>query len=241
MRIRTAALLASAVAVMTMLSEVAFAADIPGNKNTTAKIPVVPGAINPTSGKFETANDRDWYKIPLKQGKLYAFGFNGASFTTPSFIARLRNPAGNVIASTSVIPEVSDSGIAFKAPSNGTYFIEVQHDGGSIRTNYRIWANPDCSDGFSPQCALIVGVKAKSVLTWLDDQDSFGVTLTAGRTYQLLLDSLDSGMEVSVYDPSNTEVSLSGGSFTAASTGRYVVLVYTFSDNGSVYEIMVSE
>jgi hypothetical protein len=239
MGVRTTLLIAALV--MPALSGAAFGADIPGNKGTNAKLPVVPGAISAKTGTFEIAGDSDWYKVELKKGEWYAFGFDGSNSEGFSFHARLRNPAGNVLVGDIVIPELEDNGLIFKAKRTGRHYVEVKHNGGDVQTMYRLWANIDCPGGFNPECKITVDVERKSVLTWHDDTDSFGVQLQQGKTYQLALESIASGINGYVYDPSNTQVAFDGQPFTAASTGRYIVLVDTNADNGAVYKITLSE
>src|SRR3954452_20246427 len=60
----------------------AFAGDIPGDSSTSAVLPI---STNVTQGRFETANDSDWFRVTLKYYRVRSW----------RVLAAARRPAGS--------------------------------------------------------------------------------------------------------------------------------------------------
>lgn len=143
-------------------------------------------------GVFESAGDSDWYGIQLTAGKTYSFTIDTTSFST----LILRDQSGAFLDYSSV--DVGfDPTFTFTATATGQYFLDAstRSYGGGI---YNIVAQE-----ISAAPAEIAGNSTTTAVLPLDgfqhrgeweegpDSDWYGVSLTAGVTYQFKLYVLD--------------------------------------------------
>lgn len=142
------AVLVAAVA----LPEAAGAADIRGNANTRATLPIS-GTYTP--GEFEFRGGSDWYKVTLAAGTDYAVSSN-RSF---GLDVKLRNAAGKILASARD-GDNTDAGFEFRAPRSGTYFIEYKETPNPSSGDTGVYlarVMSDCWGDRTTQCVLRPG------------------------------------------------------------------------------------
>ena len=174
---------AAAIAVM---PEATNAADILGNKSTTATLPVKDVV---TLGLFETAGDRDWYRVRLTKGITYAIVIDaGAPLNAadPGIYASVRNSSGRVQASDIDDPDTV-GGFTYTARYTGNHFVEYRHLAGvPLPTGYEARVSTDCPGTVETKCTLALGVERKSSFNYAQDMDWFKVQLLRSRTYTLV-------------------------------------------------------
>lgn len=227
-----AAVLVAAVA----LPGAAGAADIRGNANTTATLPIS-GTYTP--GEFEIPGDSDWYKVTLAAGTDYAVS-SGGSF---GLDIKLRDAAGRVLASAHD-GYYEDGGLEFRAPRSGTYFVEYKDtpspDSGAYPGSYRARVMSDCRGDRTTKCVLRPGRPQTRQTAWYADRDWFRVALTKGVTYTVTTDD-PSYNNVHIVDADNTELAAAGQAFRPGATGTYFVRVSTEDDYGRTYSVELTQ
>jgi hypothetical protein len=76
-------------------------------------------------------------------------------------------------------------GFGYRPARSGTYFLEVaDRDGFDPYPNaYKVSFQVECSDDVRTTCAVAPGQTLRPALNWGSDEDTFRVTLKAGRRY----------------------------------------------------------
>ncbi|HKX89293.1 MAG TPA: M10 family metallopeptidase C-terminal domain-containing protein, partial [Sphingopyxis sp.] len=114
--------------------------DIPGNGTTTASVTV--GSA--TDGTLETTGDHDWFRISLTAGQSISVVLEGLTLADPYL--RIRNASGTIIYQNDDWGDGLDSFVGFKAPSTGTYFIDIgsapENQTGTYRLNVTTYTPP---------------------------------------------------------------------------------------------------
>ncbi|MFS2139545.1 pre-peptidase C-terminal domain-containing protein [Duganella sp. Dugasp56] len=177
----------------------AVSADDFGNTPATATVVAVGAAV---SGKIETADDVDMFKVQLTAGKLYSFTMKGlddsgrvsAVWTTFSDASgtvydgtHIGGSGGGDTNSYSFIPSVS-----------GSYYVGANASGAPGVLSYTFKVSEAADDyGSSSATAGKLDVGGAPVRGTLDegggDHDWFAVSLTAGTSYWFTLGGSDTG------------------------------------------------
>jgi hypothetical protein len=166
-------------------SSAALGADIPGNKSTTATLPIKDVV---RTELFEREGDADWYRVNLTRGVTYAvmvdsgFPFNADD---PGIRAAARTSSGTILASTIDHP-LNVGGFTFTARATGLHFIVYKHLAGvPLPTGYEARITTDCLSSIETRCALALGVERKSAFNYAEDTDYLRVSLLRSKTYTL--------------------------------------------------------
>lgn len=193
-----------------------------------------------TAGRFEVAGDRDVFTFPVQAGRLYRirmprtsgdalyepwladgdgvlwFGSNYAFEGVPHWInSRTSGPARVELLSTSGV---------------GDYAVTVDDLGPD-----------DHADAPQDATPLAVGTVTSGRLDFNDDLDCFGLKLGGGNAYTVDLVS-DCQLQAQILDSALDMVwvgSGSGGSFTPASSGSYVVRISQWEQRLCNYTLVV--
>jgi Ca2+-binding RTX toxin-like protein len=86
------------------------------------------------SGSIDGASDQDWFRITLSAGSSYTFSLEGRDSGGGSLVdplLRLRDSAGNIIASNQDGGFGQDAHLTHIAPSGGTYYLSVEPESAS--------------------------------------------------------------------------------------------------------------
>lgn len=205
------------------------------------------GTLRPgdsVTGSVEESRDRDLFAIQLMAGQSYTFNLTGAAGSDTYL--RLLNANGTQLALDDDSGPGTNARITFTAQTAGTYYLEASNYGtGTGAYTLTSSGNPapvidDFSDrvgdASSPVGTLAVGGSTTGRVETRGDTDIFAVTLEAGRTYTLNLDSATTGglgdTVMRLLNASGTQLAINddfgGGTnsqitFTATSSGTYYV------------------
>ena len=157
-----------------------------------------------TSGNIETGGDTDWFRITLTAGHRYQFDLQGSPTgqgTLADPFLRLRDSAGNSLASNDGNGTNLNSRITYDATSSSTYYLSTGSSNVASGTGtYRVSAadvTPAVTDDFASSTAttgsVSVGGSTSGNIETAGDTDWFKITLTAGQTYQFDLKGGPSG------------------------------------------------
>ena len=218
-------------------------ADVPGGKQTGARLPLGPAF---TAGTFERAGDSDWYRVTLERGRDYAFFLDAVD----SARLRLRDAGGRILPLKDAFDATEDdAGFEYRAERTGTYFVEALKDASADPAfkAYRLRATQDCQGDLPTTCTLAFGQEKQGLLTWSDDPDFLRVTLRKGQTYTVELNTTaaaslalrDKDREVVASASASDGVARIAG-FRAAYSGNYAVDV-TGGDQpgGGAYRVLI--
>lgn len=161
------------------------AADIPGDRSTTATV----GLAEAATSIFETRNDRDWFRIRLSRGQNYAFR---CSSLTRSAEVRIRNPAGRQIGATEFCDSGSTTGRTFVPTGTGVHFLSVfGRDEVGPDTTYFASVRADIPENLSTEARLTLGKATTLFADFAGEADWLRLRLERGRTYEVALDVPD--------------------------------------------------
>jgi hypothetical protein len=219
-------------------------ADIPGGKQTGAKLPLGTAF---TAGTFEKAGDSDWYRVTLEKGRDYAFSLDAVD----SARLRLRDAGGRILPLKDAFDaSEDDAGFEYRAERTGTYFVEAVKDASAdpMFEAYRLRATQDCQDDLPTRCTLTLGEERRQQpLTWSDDPDFLRVTLQRGQTYTVDL-ATTAAASLALRDRDREVVASASAAdgtariarFRAAYSGSYFVAV-TGGDlpGGGTYRVVI--
>src|SRR4051794_14737649 len=116
-----ASVLTLALPIAAAVGTPAFAGDIAGNSSTSAVLPI---STNVTQGRFETANDSDWFRVTLKKGVDYTVSGSGAIDCCNAFTINLRDKTGKIVATADDYIGGADGGVEVRGTHSGLYFVE---------------------------------------------------------------------------------------------------------------------
>ena len=181
-----ASVLTLALPIAAAVGTPAFAGDIAGNSSTSAVLPI---STNVTQGRFETANDSDWFRVTLKKGVDYTVSGSGAIDCCNAFTINLRDKTGRIVATADDYIGGADAGFEFRATYSGLYFVEYKQTTAGPADNgpygYGARVSTDCRAGTTTKCSIAVGQTVNGLLAFGYDKDWYRTTLTAGKSYSV--------------------------------------------------------
>ncbi len=158
-----------------------YAADL-----TTTGMVAVGGSV---TGLLETSNDRDWFRVDLTAGRLYAFDLKGAASGGGTLLDPglfLFDSTANYVAFDNNSGIDNDAQLVNSPPSSGAFYISPLDLGLSGGT-YTLVATEIGVDDYLGSIAttgtLAVGGSTTGDIQFSSDQDWFRIDLTAGRIY----------------------------------------------------------
>jgi serralysin len=157
---------------------------IRGDVLTTSSI--APNTVR--SGFINSTADQDFFRINLVAGQSYIFDVDGISLSDPTLT--LRNSAGTQLVFNDDGGPGLDSRIQFRAPTSGTFFLDVggfNTSTGSYNLKARI---DDVADDIETTNTIGLDFQVAAVINSAADQDFFRVNLQAGRTYSFDVDGI---------------------------------------------------
>lgn len=236
-------------------------ADLPpdnagGDRRTRGRISV--GDV--VHGGLEFAQDRDWFRIRLREGQSYRFTLsgddsNGEALGDP--LLRLIGPDGEEIAMDDDGGAGLNSYLEIVAPSTGNYFLEARGFVEDATGGYVLTASEgDIPADFSTDAVLSAdGDYRQGQLSPAGDKDWYRMDMAEGQTVRIALDgggeagALGDPMLI-VHDSESVEVARDddGGDglnslleFTAPAAGAYFLEVRGFSEDAEgAYVITVA-
>jgi hypothetical protein len=99
----------------------------PNSEPAKANRVVVPGGI---TGRFEQANDRDFYLFSAKKGQVLRLDVRTVELNSPTLVYMVVHDAkgeGELAKTNTQAPPPADQRIDFNPPADGDYMVEVQH------------------------------------------------------------------------------------------------------------------
>lgn len=249
------------------VSEQGVTDDFAQTTGTTGALPVG----GSTTGDIETAGDADWFEVTLVAGNTYQLLLEGAATSGGTLADPLIQ--GIYTASGALIPGTAndDGGTGnnslteFTPTASGTYFVSAKaaDDGtGTYKLSLTQTSSGAPSDDFGQTTGtagmVSSGGTANGSIETVGDQDWFGVSMTAGRTYVINLEGSATGGGTladpyirGLFDASGTAIpgvfNDDGGTgrnarieFTPTTTGTYYVDAGAYGGTGT-YKVSVGE
>lgn len=220
-----------AALVIMSLPHVVHAGDVPGDKTTKA---VRTPAPNSSDGFSDFRGDSDWYRVPLKGGRNYAFSVSADGCTT----IRLRNSAGKALRSDSACHSNRkgyDGGFEYQPAKNGTYFLELFDNGSaSYPSDYKVQITADATASIKTNAFVDVDNTKVGNMNWHLDMDYYAIRLQAGHHYLLEVSGYHDQSQISLrlvnssgnFVPGfSTTATTSYSNFLVPRTGRYYAVV----------------
>ena len=150
------------------------------------------------SGMIETGDDRDWFRIELAAGGIYAFDLKGAGSgggTLSDPVLLLLDGSGSSLVSDDDSGIGFDSRLVFSAPSGGVFYLSVD-DVANVGGSYTLMATELGFDDYAGNSGttgtITVGGTVNGNIQFNGDQDWFRIELTAGRIYAFDMKGVDS-------------------------------------------------
>ncbi len=227
------------------------------------------GRWQSSTGNIESAGDQDWFVVHMEAGVTYRIDLEGTGTNALSnpYLRGIYDRAGNLIAGYA-----DDDGgpglnsrVTFTATEDTYYYVAAGANGDGTgtyaltvtETSRTIPATDNPSDDFAAATAttgtVTAGGSASGVIEVAKDQDWFSVTLEAGGTYEITLETTAEASSFrpylrGIYDasgdrlPGTSDSSPSQGgrvTFTAAEDGTYYVAAGGYRDTVGTYELSV--
>ena len=172
----------------------ANAADIPGDRGTSATIPL---SREKTEGEFDAEGDSDWYRVALKRGQTYAVGVEVPSNAA---VINLRDARGRKVEGLTLPADGGRGGFEVQPAASGTYFLELTDRGGfGYPAPFEAAISTDCRGDAATACTLAPGQTRAPFLDWPSDIDYFKVKLEKGALYDIIV-KYYAGLFVKVLD-----------------------------------------
>jgi hypothetical protein len=131
-------------------------------------------------GSLEFDGDKDWYKFKLTAGTDYAVG--AYSGEDPAAF-RLRNPSGTVVLQSETYSD-EYIGFEYRAPKDGTYYLEFQEkEASALPQSYIFKVSRDCRAATTTKCTIAVGQSIDSHGVYGNDGDYYKAVLDRAKTY----------------------------------------------------------
>ena len=157
--------------------------------------------------EIDTADDRDWIKVDLEDGKKYYFEIAGhlgyrtspSAETVPQVIPALhgiRDPDGDLIADTTDLSYGYWRYVAiyYRAQETGTHYVDLGAQGGTSGTLgmrvERILPDDHPADSTTTSSVAVGGMTTGRIET-TTDMDWFSVSLETGKAYRIDLQGVD--------------------------------------------------
>ncbi|MEB3193571.1 MAG: pre-peptidase C-terminal domain-containing protein [Cyanobacteriota bacterium] len=206
------------------------------------------------SGVVNFDGDRDWFRITLIGGQTYRFNLNGTTLSDPTLA--LRNASGSQLAFNDDFSG-RNSQITFTASSTGTYVLDAGAYSSGTGSYTLLAANTtpvrttdDVAGNASTSARITVGGSRTGVVNFHGDRDWFRIALTAGRTYRFNLNGATlSDPTLALLNPSGSRLAFNDDfsgrnsqiTFTASSTGTYVLDAGAFSNGTGSYTLLATD
>ena len=203
-----------------------------------------------TTGTIDYRGDRDWFAVPLEQGKAYRFdlkGFEtGDGTLRDPYLRGIYDSEGNPIADTADDNGGSGSNslVDFIADETDTYYVSVGGSGGDQGT-YTLSAIEIVDDYASDTTTtgtVEVSGSATGSVDVAGDRDWFAVTLEADKSYRFDLEgkgllwnggTLDYARIHGIYDSESNRIV--DAAVIGAFTGSYSQAVFTPEEDDTYY------
>ncbi|QLA14669.1 clostripain-related cysteine peptidase [Desulfolutivibrio sulfoxidireducens] len=219
-----------------------------------------------TTGTINYAGDTDWIAVTLTAGQTYTVDVQGADSSQGTlanpYLLGVHTSSGTLVSGTSDHNSGTglDSRVTFTATATGTYYVAARGYGTGTGTyTVAVTQVDDYAASKSTTGTVSVGDSVAGVVNSPGDTDWFAVTLTAGQSYTIDLQGVDTGKGTlanpylqGVYTASGTF--LSGTSdhnsgtgldsrvtFTATTTGTYYVAARGYGAGTGTYTLSVSK
>ena len=242
--------------------------DDQGVTTGTAGTVAVGGSV---AGEVGHADDLDWFAVTLEAGKTYRIDLKGASSGAGTlrdpYLQGLYDADGNAITGVSDDDSGrgSDSQLTFTAQTAGTYYVSAgagQNNTGTYRlsvTDVTDGAQDDFGASTGTAGTVAVGGSATGEIGHAGDNDWFGVTLEAGKTYRIDLNGASSGAGTlsdpylrGIFDADGNRIDGTtnddGGpgddsqlTFTAQTAGTYYVAADAWGSGTGTYRLSVTD
>ena len=171
--------------------------DFPATVDTTGTVEVGGTA----TGEIEYETDWDWFAVELAAGQSYQIDLKGRSTNDGTSLSRpylrgIYDAEGNQIPGT--VDRHTGGGtsrVHFTAETDGTYYIAADSAGISLGTyEVRVWEDDFASYSWGTTGTVEVGGSATGEIQYEYDYDKFAVELEAGKTYQIDVGGVKSGV-----------------------------------------------
>ena len=172
--------------------------DFPSTVDTTGTVEVGGTA----TGEIEYENDWDWFAVELAAGQGYHIDLKGRSTNDGTlyspYLRGIYDAEGNQIPGT--VDRGAGSGknsrVHFTAETDGTYYIAAASAYNTSLGTYevRVWEDDFSSDSRGTTGTVEVGGSATGEIQRAGDYDCFAVELEAGKTYQIDMGGVQSGV-----------------------------------------------
>ena len=203
-----------------------------------------------TTGTTNYRGDRDWFAVPLEQGKAYRFDLKGVETGDGTlrdpYLRGIYDSEGNPIADTA--DDNGGSGfnslVDFIADETDTYYVSVGGSGGDQGT-YTLSAIEIVDDYASDTTTtgtVEVSESATGSVDVVGDRDWFAVTLEAGKSYRFDLEgegllweggTLDYARIHGIYDSESNQIV--DASVIGTFSGGYSQAVFTPDEDDTYY------
>ena len=168
----------------------------------TAGTVAVGGSV---TGSIDYSNDRDWFAVTLKAGKIYRIDLEGSATDAGTLgdprLRGIHDADGNLISGTADDDggDGRNSRLTFEADVDGTHYIAAGARGSDAGT-YRVSVSvTELEDDYAADTGtagtVAVGGPVTGSIDYSNDRDWFAVEFEAGKTYRIDLEgsSTDAG------------------------------------------------
>lgn len=182
----------------TLTFSVSTSDDAAGDASTGARLAI--GAS--VKGTIEKNGDRDWFKVTLEAQTLYRFTLTAAESNAGSFrmmgtglyedYLHLRDPQGlHKVGYASPTRQGEPVSILFAPSEAGDYFLDMgaDHVTGSYTLSATSLARDDHGNDIAHASVLPLNGRLAGAIDYAGDVDQFSLTLRAGVSYTVTLDS----------------------------------------------------
>ena len=213
-------------------------------------------------GSLETIGDSDWYRLTLTAGQEVRITLQGSGANpVDDTYLRIRSSSGTVLfENDDVSGSDLSSGLTFRAPSSGTYYVDVGSFQNSEAGTYQVSvaaiqlpANDIPADA-STTATLSVGSSVAGSLDVVGDRDWYRLNLSAGQEVRVdLIGTGNPGVDDTylrirdsngnlLYENDDVGSSLNSSiAFRAPTSGTFFVEVGSYDDQSSGgYQVSVS-
>ncbi|MBK9346174.1 MAG: PPC domain-containing protein [Burkholderiales bacterium] len=218
------------------------------------------------SGNIETADDYDWFAIPLTAGSTYTFDLEGsatAQGTLADPLLGLHNSSGTVVARDDDNGTGLNARITYTPTSSDTYYLDATAASTTATGTYRLWATSstatttnDIAGSTATTETVSVGDYINGTIDNTADVDWYGVSLTAGNAYTIRLQGSSSNngtlgdpLISGIYNSSGTVISNSyaddqDGSdsrltFTPSTSDTYFIAAEGYGSSTGTFRLTV--
>ena len=218
--------------------------DIRGDDGTHNRLTLGENA----TGSINFSQDKDWFKLRLREGQTYRFLLNGAGEASAALddpLLRVIDGEGAEVARDDDGGEGLNSYVEYTPTKSGTYFVEASAFNPQSRGAYTLVAREGDIPASAETDAIVSpgGDYREGALSPAGDKDWYSLHLDQGQTVRIAAESPEQegvgDTIVAVYDAAGSKIAEDddGGEglnslleFTAPSAGNYFVEVRGFSE-----------